>query len=193
MDVNYSQVDLQVLLSSLVDETQSIAIQRGLNLHFFVEEGAGSLETDPVKLRQVLLNLVSNALKFTEQGEITLSATRVPPANNEAERIAIAVKDTGMGIAPEIQERIFEAFYQGDSGSSRKFRGTGLGLSIVRQLTTLLGGRLTVQSSPGQGSTFAVILPVKFSARQVEQHDVQLQQVSTRLSPTDHRGTKYAL
>ena len=184
MDVNWSQVNLRELISSVVEETQSIAIEQKLTLRANVEEGTASLETDSTKLRQILLNLISNALKFTEQGEVTVTATRVTSSDNEAEQIAIAVKDTGIGIAPEVQERIFEAFYQADSGSTRKFGGTGLGLSIVRELTTLLGGKLEVQSSPGQSSTFTVILPVKAGVRQEVQNDLRLHAVQQRLVPT---------
>lgn len=161
MDINVSQVNVAELLSSLVEETQSIAIEQKLTLSSSVAEGIDTIETDPVKLRQVLLNLISNALKFTRQGTVTVTATPLPSPDNRPECIAIAVKDTGIGLEPDVQERIFEAFFQVDSGSTRKFGGTGLGLSIVRQLTTLLGGTIELTSSPGQGSTFTVTLPIK--------------------------------
>lgn len=161
MDINVSQVNVAELLSSLVEETQSIAIEQKLTLSSSVAEGIDTIETDPVKLRQVLLNLISNALKFTRQGAVTVTATPLPSPDNAQERIAIAVKDTGIGLEPDAQERIFEAFFQVDSGSARKFGGTGLGLSIVRQLTTLLGGTIELTSAPGQGSTFTITLPIK--------------------------------
>ena len=183
MDVNYTQVDIKELIASVVDETQSIAIERQLALKCSVEEGLGTLETDSVKLRQILLNLVSNALKFTPQGEVMVTATRATPLDSEIERIAIAVKDTGIGITPENQERIFEAFFQADSGNTRKFSGTGLGLSIVRQLTTLLGGTLEVSSSPGQGSTFTILLPTKVAERQIEQDKLRLYTVQEQAIP----------
>jgi signal transduction histidine kinase len=130
-----------------------------------VEEGIDHLETSPVKLRQILLNLVSNALKFTEHGDVTVSARRAG-----ADHLVFAVKDTGIGIPAEMQERIFEAFYQVDGGYTRKEGGTGLGLSIVHQLTTLLGGKVELTSVPGQGSTFRIILPLKAAHQQGEQH-----------------------
>ncbi len=183
MDVNYSQVNLGELLSSVLEETQPIAIEQKLVLRSSVEEGADSLETDPVKLRQILLHLVSNALKFTVQGEVTVTATRATSSNNEAERIAIAVKDTGIGIAPEKQARIFEAFYQANSGTTRKFAGTGLGLLIVQQLTKLLGGTLEVKSSSEQGSTFTVTLAASLDERQLEQNNLRLHTAHQQVVP----------
>ena len=135
-------------------------------MHIHVDPDVAMLETDPVKLRQIVLNLLSNALKFTEKGGISITAKQVtgPAVQDIAgtkgeKQVAIIVKDTGIGISQEQQEHIFEAFYQGDSSNTRKHGGTGLGLSIVHQLTTLLGGTLQVQSSPGQGSTFTLTLP----------------------------------
>ena len=161
MDVAYEQVDVKELLTSVVEETQSIAIARNVVLRADIEEDVDSLMSNTVKLRQVLLNLVSNALKFTEQGEVTVSARREPASERLASSLVFAVKDTGIGIPVEMQARIFDAFYQVDGGYTRKAGGTGLGLSIVRQLVTLLGGSVEVNSTPGQGSTFTVILPVQ--------------------------------
>jgi signal transduction histidine kinase/CheY-like chemotaxis protein/HAMP domain-containing protein len=184
MDVNSTQVDLQELISSVVEETQSIAIEQKLTLAYSIEEDLDTLETDPMKLRQVLLNLISNALKFTAQGgEVIVSATRTTSSSSGEEQIAIAVKDTGIGIAPEHQERIFEAFFQADNGNTRKFGGTGLGLSIVRQLTTLLGGTLEMSSLPGQGSTFTIILPTRVQAEPGEQDNLQLYAAREREIP----------
>jgi two-component sensor histidine kinase len=161
MALDYSQVDPRDLLSSVTKEIQSLAIKRNLFLRTEVEEGLDCLETNPGKVHQILLNLVSNALKFTEQGGATLSATRVLLSGTGTEGIAFAVKDSGIGIPPALQERIFEAFYQADMSYTRKVEGTGLGLAIVSQLTALLGGTIAVASAPGQGSIFTVTLPAK--------------------------------
>ncbi|GAC1349506.1 MAG: hypothetical protein NVSMB27_23280 [Ktedonobacteraceae bacterium] len=162
LDVLDSRVDLRALLSSLVEEMQVLAPDRQLVLRSEVEAGADFLETDAMKLRQVLLNLVSNAVKFTAHGEVTITATRaLCPHAQGVPGIAIAVRDSGIGIPAELQERIFEAFYQVDEGNMRKYGGTGLGLAIVGQLTTLLGGTVTVASQPGQGSTFTVTFPIQ--------------------------------
>jgi len=184
MVVKYSQVDVRELLTWVVEETQSIAIAKHLVLRVEVDERIDFLESNPMKLRQVLLNLVSNAIKFTEQGEVTVSATRVISPGQKADQIALAVKDSGMGIPSHIQEHIFEAFYQADGSYTRKFGGTGLGLSIVSQLTTLLGGTIAIKSAPGQGSTFTVMFPIKAVHHYIEQdlprlHAAQQSEAST--------------
>ena len=190
MLVNFSQVDIRELLTSVVEETSSIARAQHLVLRAEVEEGVDFLESNPLKLRQILLNLVSNALKFTPQGEVTVSARRVMSSDSQADRIALAVQDSGVGIPPDLQERVFEAFYQADGSYTRKVGGTGLGLSIVSQLTILLGGRIELESTPGQGSTFTVILPIKAVQQPVGQetprlHPAQQEDVPTRAPSSD--------
>ena len=115
---------------------------------------------DPLRLRQVLLNLLGNAVKFTAAGHVTLRL-RVLAREAGLARLRFEVADTGIGIAAEQQERIFEPFVQADSSTTRRFGGTGLGLSIVRRLVDLMGGTLQLQSQPGQGSVFSVELPLR--------------------------------
>ncbi len=113
---------------------------------------------DPLRLRQVLLNLLSNAVKFTASGSVALRVC-VPVAGPDRVRLLVSVADTGIGISPEQQGRIFEPFTQADSSTTRRFGGTGLGLSIVWRLVSMMGGTLTLESRPGVGSTFNVQLP----------------------------------
>jgi signal transduction histidine kinase len=124
----------------------------------FEETGdVAELATDEGKLSQILRNLISNALKFTEHGEV-----RVTAANEPDGRVTFVVADTGIGIAPEDQERIFEEFSQLDSALQRRATGAGLGLPLSRKLAELLGGQLTLASTPGAGSTFTVTLPARY-------------------------------
>jgi len=112
---------------------------------------------DEGRLRQVLLNLLSNAVKFTSQGTVSVEARTVDAGH----RLLLTVADTGIGMAPEMQQRIFESFVQADESIARRFGGTGPGLPICRQLLALMGGSISVESSPGRGSLFTVDLPCR--------------------------------
>ncbi|MDC0722864.1 ATP-binding protein [Nannocystis bainbridge] len=129
-------------------------MQRAAN-DFVVEvaDDLGDMHSDPVRLRQVLLNLLSNAAKFTQAGTVSLRVRR------DGERMVFAVDDTGIGMTAEETQRVFEAFHQADSSAARRAGGTGLGLTITRRLCELLGGRVSVVSTPGQGSVFTIELP----------------------------------
>ncbi len=140
--------------------------ERGLEYAVVVEPDVpAAILADPGRLRQVVLNLLGNAVKFTAAGEVVahLSAEWVSERDVV---LTLAVRDTGIGIAPEQQARLFQAFAQGDGSSTRRFGGTGLGLAISRQLVELMGGTLTFESAPGQGSTFRVRLPATLPASQ---------------------------
>ncbi len=159
--VEAGKIDVKPTNASLARVVQDIArtmdpLARDKKLAFTtrVEDTAPpAIETDVQRLHQILKNLVSNALKFTESGEVSLVV------RGEADHVEFVVRDTGIGIASDQQETVFEAFRQADGTSNRRFGGTGLGLSISRNLARILGGALTVESTLGVGSTFTLILP----------------------------------
>jgi signal transduction histidine kinase len=153
LDIFVQDFALAPVLSEVL-ETVRPAMQRGGNrLVFNHEAPLGSLRSDPVRLRQVLLNLLSNAAKFTQNGTVTLEVTRADG------RIRFTVQDTGIGMSTAETERIFDAFHQVDASATRQVGGTGLGLTISRHLCQLLGGDIEVASTPGVGSTFTIDLP----------------------------------
>ena len=115
---------------------------------------------DESRVRQVVVNLLGNAIKFTERGEVALTVEpRACAPGDAAMELRFAVRDTGIGIAPEKLEHIFEAFAQADGSTARRYGGTGLGLTISRRLVELMGGRIAVESKLGQGSTFSFTVP----------------------------------
>ncbi|WP_084267773.1 PAS domain-containing protein [Azohydromonas lata] len=154
-------------LASVLDAVRAIvepqALAKGLMLEFDAGADLAKMLTgDPLRLKQVLLNLLGNAVKFTLTGSIKLHVQQKAHGVGEV-LLRFDVSDTGIGIAQQAQARIFEAFTQADSSTTRRFGGTGLGLSIVRHLVDMMGGELAVQSQPGQGSTFSVELPFRLA------------------------------
>jgi two-component system sensor histidine kinase RpfC len=148
--------DLYALINAAVRILAPQARAKGLDFsHAVMPDVPPDLRGDPHYIKQVLINLLNNAVKFTERGSVTLNVSTLPPSRPGTARVRFAVSDTGIGIAPEHVDRIFESFTQADDGTTRRFGGTGLGTTISKQLVELMGGRIAVESSPGSGSTFA--------------------------------------
>jgi signal transduction histidine kinase len=159
LDLEWIDFDIHGTVDEAVRSLAPRAHEKGLELVYRVAPDVPSvLVGDPGRLRQILVNLLSNAIKFTERGEVLLRVDREGRAGTQ-EVVHFTVIDTGIGIAPEKQGAIFDAFTQADTSTTRRFGGTGLGLAIVSQLVALMGGRIWVESQAGQGSRFHVTVP----------------------------------
>ncbi|HEY1362494.1 MAG TPA: response regulator [Xanthobacteraceae bacterium] len=165
LELSPETVSLAPLIDEVIGTAGQLARQNGNRIVADVQESLGAVTTDAMRLRQILLNLLSNACKFTKQGEVRLSARRVPfppPQAGEGKGggwVELAVSDTGIGMTPEQLARLFQEFSQADASTARLYGGTGLGLAITRKLARMMGGDVTVTSEPGKGSTFTVRLP----------------------------------
>ena len=148
-------VPVRRVVEGLARTFEPLARQKALEFKISVDPGVpASLHTDRQRMEQILKNLLSNAVKFTEVGAVSLTVSATPEGD-----VAFRVQDTGIGIATDQQDKIFDAFHQADGTTSRRFGGTGLGLSITRDLTRLLGGSVAVSSAPNEGSVFTLVLP----------------------------------
>jgi signal transduction histidine kinase len=156
LELNPQTVQLAPLIDEVAGTARQLAEQNKNRLAVDAPGDLGMLTVDPMRLRQILLNLLSNACKFTKQGEVTLKARRVADGRDWIE---VAVADSGIGMTPEQQAKLFEEFSQAEASTAQRFGGTGLGLAITRKLARMMGGDVTVESTPGQGSTFTVRLP----------------------------------
>jgi GAF domain-containing protein len=156
LDLNPQTVQLAPLINDVISTAGQLAEQNKNRLVVDAQENLGTLTVDPMRLRQILLNLLSNACKFTKEGEIKLATRKV---SNGSSFVEFAVSDTGIGMTSEQQAKLFEEFSQADRTTAQHFGGTGLGLAITRKLARMMGGDVTVTSEPGKGSVFTVRLP----------------------------------
>lgn len=180
MEVHPEPVRIKQLTETLTRTFKPVAEQKGLRLVTSIQaNGPESLVTDLQRLEQILKNILSNALKFTERGEVSLHVSVT-----SGDQIAFAITDTGIGIAEQQQQVIFEAFRQADGTTNRKYGGTGLGLSISRELTRLLGGEIHLKSEPGQGSTFTVTIPQTYDPKLVRTRSVASHHSTNTSSPS---------
>ena len=157
MELHVETLDVAAVVQRVVDTSGALASAAGNAVTVEGLESLGTIRSDPLKLQQVLLNLVGNACKFTSNGQVHITCTR--QRGDTGDRVVIAVRDTGIGMTPEEMSRLFSQFMQADNSATRQYGGTGLGLAISQQLCRLMGGEITVESRFGQGSTFTVHLP----------------------------------
>jgi CheY-like chemotaxis protein/HPt (histidine-containing phosphotransfer) domain-containing protein len=154
LSLEHSPFDLRASLESVSSIAAVRTLEKGVDLHFNVDRAVPAmLVGDSLRLNQVLLNLVSNAVKFTEQGEVSVGLRMARKIDSDI-MLEVTVRDTGIGMTPEQLSKLFHSFTQADSSMTRRFGGTGLGLAISRQLVELMGGVIEVESEPGKGSTF---------------------------------------
>ena len=156
LELNHQTVQVAPLIDEVIGTARQLAEQNKNRLTVEAQEYLGALTVDPMRLRQILFNLLSNACKFTTEGEVKLRASRVWDGRDWIE---LAVADTGIGMTAEQQAKLFEEFSQADKTTAQRFGGTGLGLSITRKLARMMGGDVTVASEPGKGSVFTLRLP----------------------------------
>ena len=160
LELETTGFNLREVLESIITLMERPAEAKGLRLLLNIEQGVRlPVRGDPVRLRQVVSNLISNAVKFTERGSVTLNVKRLRESAAQ-HQLRFEVRDTGIGIGQDAQERLFQAFSQADASTTRLYGGTGLGLAICQRIVTLMGGSIGVESEPGQGSTFWFEIPL---------------------------------
>lgn len=161
LTLEHRAFNLNTFVSDVTDSLAALAAQKGLQLNHIAPDGPPvNIEADPIRLRQILTNLLGNAIKFTERGGVLLKVSSSLDVG-DFESFTFEVVDTGIGIAPHKQQQIFNSFAQEDASTTRRYGGTGLGLSISKQLVEMMGGEITVQSAPGKGSTFSFTLRLR--------------------------------
>jgi signal transduction histidine kinase len=156
LDLNLEPVNLSRLIDEVIGTAGQLVEKNKNRLVVEAQENLGRLNTDSMRLKQILLNLLSNACKFTKEGEVAL---RVRKVADRRDWVELAVADSGIGMTAEQQAKLFQDFTQADSLTARRYGGTGLGLAISRKLARMMGGDVTVTSEPGKGSVFTVRLP----------------------------------
>ena len=182
MDLYLERFELEQMLEESIATVQPLVAKNGNRLVTDFADNLGSVRMDLTKTRQTLFNLMSNATKFTHDGVITVTASRSADPDGGEDRIMLAVADSGIGIASEKIESLFEEFTQADESTTRIYGGTGLGLSISRRFCHMMGGEITVESVPGEGTTFTIDLPAKVDALEAARA-ATTKDTGTRMTP----------
>jgi len=158
--VRQEQIDVLEVCDRAVQAVSPMALRKGLSLHVDISDRLMPHRMgDALRLTQVLINLTANACKFTDQGHVSLRVRQ-----GESHEVIFEVEDSGMGMTPDVQQRVFDAFYQADHDSTRRHGGVGLGLTITRDLVVLMGGKLSIDSTPGEGTRITVSIPLQMQA-----------------------------
>ena len=194
LELNLQTFAISDIISSINDSFNKQISDKGLEFNSIIHQNVPeSIHTDVRRLDQILKNLMSNAIKFTLHGKISLTVSKPEPKDFRKvspssidDFVAFRVSDTGIGIATEIQEKIFEAFQQADGSISRKYGGTGLGLSISRELAQLLGGEITLISETDKGSTFTLILPINNKTLKEIDSKTIVEESQNKVTPTSN-------
>ena len=172
MDVNPKPFSLRLTLENIVESLAPLAGEKGIEIYPEIPQDLPLLESDEIRVSQILQNLVANAVKFTDAGSVTVSA------NSDPEKFSVRIGDTGIGIAENDLPYIFDEFRQVDGTSARRHEGSGLGLAIARKAARMLGGEIAVQSAPGKGSTFTLTLPIHWQGKATVYEPVVIRQPS---------------
>lgn len=195
MELNPALIRLQSVIETVLPTIEPLAQRKGLTMQVEIEEPSPSLVVDELRLRQILVNLLNNAVKFTSQGEVIIRTINLTVQNGQTQTMAlpdhirltdgqwvcIAVTDTGIGIKPEDQATIFDEFRQADGSVTREYGGTGLGLAITRRLAQMHKGHVWVESTVDEGSTFSVVLPVQMQPLSVSRQTAPLNPLGQRI------------
>jgi signal transduction histidine kinase len=158
MELNVEEVNINDVTDEALELVRPHADEKGLQVRALIPSNLPNVWADRARVRQVLANMLANAVKFTERGTVSVAATAAEGW------VTVSVSDTGVGISPEAQAYVFDEFRQADSSTTRRYGGTGLGLAISKRLVTLHGGRIWVDSEVGRGSTFHFTLPIRVRA-----------------------------
>ena len=154
MELHLEDFKLKDLISSIEDTTKPLVEKNGNKLVVEIDKSLGTIKNDETKLKQVLLNMISNSSKFTKKGKVTLKI-----CEETRDRVKFELSDTGIGMTEDQLKNVFEEFTQAETSTSKDYGGTGLGLPICKKITELMGGKIDVQSKIGEGTTFSIIVP----------------------------------